>query len=483
MLKPTKSKPIDASLDNLKTSIYYNQTLAPTIVVNKNWGVGSFVSCWIGMNICIPAYQMTSAAISMGLSWWLALILVLTGNIIILFPIILNSQLGIKYGIPFPIQARMAFGFKGAKFPILLRSIIGAAWTGILIWSGAESIHNAMLIIFESWEDFKYGQIVCFVLFWTLNIGISLGGSNIYKKFENISAPILGCFCLALFVWGTINLSEKGYNWYDAVTCLQNSQDVNISKTILAILVANISYYSTWAVNISDLSRYAKNSKTHMIGTSLGLPFSMFLISFIGIYITGTTKILFGTPLWNPNEVINAIGNKSGALFAALAISLATLTTNVTTNILPPANGISSFFPKKLDYKKSVLVTGIIAIAIQPWKLASDPSGYIYDWLNIYGMLTGPIASILICDYYIINRKKISIEQLYINCNSKFWYKNGYNIRAFLTWILSVTPSFIGIANNKFAIFKEYGWILSFMLGFIVYYIFMIKGDKHNDKV
>lgn len=86
------------------------------------------------MNICIPAYQVASSSIALGLSWWLSIILVLIGNLIILIPILLNSKAGAKYGIPFPVYARASFGLKGAHLPVILRAIIGTVWTGILIW-------------------------------------------------------------------------------------------------------------------------------------------------------------------------------------------------------------------------------------------------------------------------------------------------------------------------------------------------------------
>lgn len=461
---------VDGIRFKLQSSKYYNNDLAPADSSKRNWGIYAFFSCWVGMNVCIPAYQMASSAITMGLSWWLSLVLVFVGNTIILVPILLNSHAGIKYGITFPVHARSVFGLRGAQIPVIVRSIIGAAWTGILIWVGAESLQVALELMFEPWQRFQYGQAVCYIIFWGLNIGFTLGGSNVIKKLEGISTPILGCFCLWLLIWGIRATYQAGYTAIDAIKCLSTSSDINVAQTVIVFLVANISFYSTWAMNVSDISRFAKNKKSHHIGVTLGLPVSMMLIALLGIYITGVSKLLFGVPMWNPNDVIRAIGNKWGALFAAIAILNETLNTNVVTNILPPANGFASLFPKQVSYKVGVLITGIIATIIQPWKLVADPSGYIYNWLNTYGILTGPLASILICDYFLLKKQALSLLDLYSDRGSNYWYYNGFNLRAILAWFVAIVPSIIGIFIPQLRVLRDYGWLLSFALGFIVYF-------------
>ncbi|MCL2355266.1 MAG: cytosine permease, partial [Oscillospiraceae bacterium] len=455
----------------VQTSKYYNNDLSPADLSKRTWGTYTFFSCWVGMNICIPAYQMASSAIAMGLSWWLSLVLVFSGNLIILIPMLLNSRAGIKYGITFPVYARSVFGIRGAQIPVIIRSVIGAAWTGILIWLGAESLQVALELIFEPWQGFRYGQAVCYIFFWILNIGFTLGGSDVFKKLKEYSTPLLGLFCIGLSIWGIRATYQAGYVAIDAIRYLNISSNINVRQTITVFLVANISYYSTWAMNVSDLSRFAKNEKSHHIGIIVGLPLSMMLIAFCGIFVTGASKLIFGEPMWNPNDVVLAIGNRWGALFAAIAILLATLSTNVTTNILPPANGLTNLYPRKVSYKTGVIITGIIATAIQPWRLVADPSGYIYDWLSTYGILTGPFASILICDYFLFKKQTLSLVDLYSGHGSNYWYYKGFNLRAILAWCFAVIPSIAGIFIAPLRVLRDYGWILSFVLGFIIYFI------------
>ena len=468
-----------AAKESLHGSRYYNDDLAPTLDNQRNWTAYNIAACWVGMNVCIPAYQMSSSAVSMGLSWWMSLLLVALGNCIVLIPILLNAHVGTKYGIPFPVYARTAFGLRGAQIPSIVRTIIGIGWTGILIWQGAESLQVAMCLIIPGWSSFGGGQWVMFAIFWALNIGITYAGSNILKKFESIATPLLGITCAALLFWGIKVVVSGGYTMSQALNAVSVPEDFNMSETVIACLVANIAFYSTWALNIPDLSRYCKDQKAQRMGQVIGMPGSMVLIAFIGVFITGVSALKFGTAYWDPNQIVEAIGSPGAAIFAAFAISLATLTTNVTTNILPPVNGLCNLWPKEITYKRSVVLVGIITIIMQPWKLVADPSGYIYNWLGTYGALTGPIASILIYDYYIVKKRRLALDELYQERESRYWYKNGFNTRAILAWGLSIMLPILGKFIPLFSVFSLYGWILSFALGF-VFYPLLMRGETSS---
>lgn len=467
----------DAVKETLRSSKYYNQDLAPTLDSQRNWTAYNLAACWVGMNVCIPAYQMASSAVSMGLSWWLSLLLVALGNCIVLVPILLNAHVGTKYGVPFPVYARTAFGIRGAQIPSFVRTIIGIGWTGILIWQGAESLQVAMCLIIPGWSSIAAGQWIMFAVFWALNIGIAYAGSNALKKFESIATPLLGITCAALLYWGIKVVVTGGYTMSQALNAVTVPEDFNLSETVVACLVANIAFYSTWALNIPDLSRYCKDQKSQVRGQLFGMPGSMVAIAFIGVFITGVTALKFGRAYWDPNQIVEAIGSPGAAIFAAFAISLATLTTNVTTNILPPVNGLCNLWPKGITYKRSVVIVGILTIIMQPWKLVSDPSGYIYNWLGTYGALTGPIASILIYDYYFVKKKRLALDELYLGQGSRYWYKNGFNIRAIAAWGLAILLPVLGKFIPLFSVFSLYGWIVSFALGF-VFYPLLMRGEK-----
>ena len=100
----------ESTLAELKSSKYYNDDLSPTSVSERSWTTYSITMLWVGMSICIPSLSLASGLIAMGVSPWLSVLNVALGNVIILIPIQLNSQIGTKYGIPFPLFARLTFG-------------------------------------------------------------------------------------------------------------------------------------------------------------------------------------------------------------------------------------------------------------------------------------------------------------------------------------------------------------------------------------
>ena len=121
----------EATLAELKSSKYYNDDLAPTSISERSWTTYSITMLWVGMSICIPSLSLASGLIALGVSPWLSVLNVALGNVIILVPIQLNSQIGTKYGIPFPLFARLTFGTLGAQIPALLRAITACGWTSV----------------------------------------------------------------------------------------------------------------------------------------------------------------------------------------------------------------------------------------------------------------------------------------------------------------------------------------------------------------
>ena len=103
---------------------------------------------------CIPTYMLASGLISAGMNWWQALTTILIGNTIVLIPILLNSHPGTKYGIPFPVFARAAYGVYGSNLPALMRAIVACGWFGIQAWIGGEALHTLFKAIFPGWRAF-----------------------------------------------------------------------------------------------------------------------------------------------------------------------------------------------------------------------------------------------------------------------------------------------------------------------------------------
>lgn len=468
-----------AERERIRGSSYYNEALAPVSTADRTWNAFHIAILWVGLAVCIPSYQMASSLISMGLSWWESVLIVALGNLIILVPIILNSHVGTKYGIPFPVFARISFGVRGAHIPALVRSVIAAGWAGIVMWTGALSINAAIGLIVPAWSNFAAGIWISFAAFWMINIGFGLFGEKAVKKIETLGVPVLFVICIALFAWAVYALISGGFSLKVAFITPERGADFSFWTAFLGGLTANIGYWSTAALNIPDFSRYAKSQRDQRRGLLWGMPTTMTVLAFLGVFVTGTSIVIYGEALWDPIMIVERIGSPFTAFLGAVGIALASLTTNIAANLIPPANGISNLCPAKISFRSGMVITGILAILIQPWKLLADPNAYIFTWLNTYAIFTGPLAGIFIADYYRYRKMKISLAELYLGKEGRYWYTKGINVRAVAAWAISSLLPFLGLFIDQLSWITINGWIISFVISLFVYSALM-KGQTSS---
>jgi NCS1 family nucleobase:cation symporter-1 len=115
---------------DVRDSPLLNADLAPVPAAQRDWTTWNFAALWISMAHCIPTYMLAGSLIASGMNWWQSLLTIGLGNIIVLGPILLNAHPGTKYGIPFPVLARSAFGTTGANVPAVLRAVVACGGSG-----------------------------------------------------------------------------------------------------------------------------------------------------------------------------------------------------------------------------------------------------------------------------------------------------------------------------------------------------------------
>ena len=91
-------------------------------------------------------------------------------------------------------------------------------------------------------------------------------------------------------------------------------------------------------------------------------------------------------------------------IFALAALAIATLTTNLAANVVAPAYGFSNLAPGKISFAMGGYITAGLGIAMFPWKLMESAGAYLFVWLVGYSALLGPIAGILLTDYFLIRK-------------------------------------------------------------------------------
>ncbi len=468
----------DAARAELVDSKYYNEDLAPTSLAQRTWTTYNIASLWIGMAICLPSYTLASGLMGAGLSLWQAVINVALGNLIVLIPMQLNSHAGTKYGIPYPVFARLAFGATGAHLAALARAFVAACWCGIQIYFGGGALHVILVQLIPSWANVPGANWITFGIFWAVNIYIGYAGDEAIKFMESWGAPILGVLSIGLAVWATTMAAGVGVSVGQLIAVPQQPELLakggGFWPVFMVGLTGNIAFWATLALNIPDFSRYAKSQKAQFRGQLYGLVPSMAIFAFIGAYVTSATSFIYNTPggIFDPVAVISKIESPVAAILGAVGIILATLTTNIAANLVAPANGITNISPKRISYKMGVIITGIFAVAIQPWNIMASGFNF-FGFLGNYGIMLGPLAAIYIADYYIVKKRNIDVMALFQGEKGRYWYSNGVNYKAVITWVVSCILPLAGIFVPSVVFFNQNGYLFSFATAFVLYILLM----------
>jgi NCS1 family nucleobase:cation symporter-1 len=237
-------------------------------------------------------------------------------------------------------------------------------------------------------------------------------------------------------------------------------------------LTGMVGFWATVALNIPDFTRYAKSQKAQMLGQALGLPAAMTLYSFIGVAVTSASAVIFGQPIWDPVVLLGKFNQPVVASIALVALLIATLNTNVAANVVSPSNDFSNLNPRRISFRTGGIITGVLGVAIMPWKLLGDFSAYIFGWLVGYSGLLGPIAGVMIADYFLVRHAELKLDDLYRE-RGAYTYTNGFNFRAIWALIAGIVVALIGLVYPPLYFLYKYAWFIGFIVAGGVYYALM----------
>jgi nucleobase:cation symporter-1, NCS1 family len=446
----------------------WNEDLAPTPPSARTWTTWHVASLWVGMAVCIPTWMMAADMVKAGMSVTQSLVTVALGNLVVLVPMVLDAHPGTRYGIPFPVFARAAFGVRGANFAAIARALVACGWFGIQTWIGGGSIHAILSVAGLDGGDpiavlgIDPLQLACFLGFWVINVWFIWRGIESIKWLESLAAPFLliGGTALLIWAWSTHGAGAM----FDA----PGLEGAALMHTFGPFFTAMVAFWGTLALNIPDFSRFCRSQRDQILGQSIALPTTMTYFAFIGAAVSSATGI------WDPSVLVASFSAPVVVVIGLLGLAVATLSTNIAANVVSPANDFSNLAPDKIGYQLGGYITAAIGVVIMPWKLTNN---YVFGWLGGYGALLGPICGVLIVDYWIIRRGVLVVDDLYRR-GGIYEYRGGWNRRAVVATLLGVAPNLPGflhavaLVETVPAIFDQlyaYNWFVGFAVGATVY--------------
>jgi len=486
-----------------------NDDFRPASPDERHWSVGNIASLWVGMVVCVPTYMLASGLVQQGMNWWQAVITIMLGNVIVLVPMVLNGHPGTKYGVPFPVLTRASFGIRGAHVPSVLRGLVACGWFGIQTWFGGFAIYqllNAVLpgrtvggeeVGFLATADLPLlgingGEVACFLVFWLIQVFVIYRGIESIRVLETWAAPFLIAIGLLLLGWAWWAAGGFG-----AMLAMPSAFDPGGEKEgqFMSVFVPNVTamvgFWATLSLNIPDFTRYARSQRDQIVGQAIGLPTTMTLFAFISVAVTACTTVIFADPvtgapaepIWDPTVLAGRIGGGMTVVVSLFALAIATMSTNIAANVVSPANAVINLAPERISFQLGGYVTAGLGIAILPWKLIESTGGYIFTWLVGYSALLGPIAGILIADYFLLRRTELDLSGLYRR-DGPYAYVGGFNPAAIVAFAAAVLPNLPGFAHAAglvgdgvvpvlFDQIYTYAWFVGFGLAAALYLALM----------
>jgi len=468
---------LDAGTD-VTGSARYNADIAPTRISQRNWNQWHIAALWVGMAICVPTYTLGGVLTTyFGLSVVEALWAILLANVVILVPLTLNAFPGTKYGIPFPVMLRSSFGIIGSNVPALIRALVACGWFGIQTMFGGIAVHLMLSALFEPWARLGgKGEVIGFFIFWVANVWVVIRGADSIKLLEAWAAPMLLLVGVGLIVWAWPQASVTELIAQPA----SRPEGASFLGYFFGGLTAMVGFWATLSLNIPDFSRFASSQRSQIVGQIIGLPLTMFLFAGLGVLMTAASVQLVGETVSDPITLIGHIDNDFWTVVSMLVIILATISTNTAANIVSPTNDFQNVAPKLINQTKGVLLTGAIGVLLMGWELLkkmgwldSDVSveSLYSNWLKGYSSLLGPIAGIMIVDYFVIRRQHFELAGLYMDGGPyPAWNKAG-----FVAFLVPVGLTLVAITTDWLGWFYDYGWFTGSLLGGMIYYLLSRK--------
>jgi len=302
------------------------------------------------------------------------------------------------------------------------------------------------------------------------------------RRFLNFAGPFVYIVMIILMgiIWykaGGGLLSEVG-----AIFSGGDGYEHGPVAAFLGITGTMIAYFAAVVINYGDFSRFVKTQKDMKFGNFVGLPLNVAFFSFIALFVTAGTVVLFGEKLTNPADIIERVDALPLTIIAAVTFFAATVGINLVANFVPPAYDLANLWPSKIDFRIGGLITAVAAFFVGALWVSVISSIGIAGFVNTLGAILAPVYGIMVTDYYLVKKQQLDIQQLFSSDPSgKYFYDKGWNKKALIAFGLGAIFSISSVWYPPLSFLSGYAWVIGAILGAVFYYAIMPKNGAATD--
>ena len=475
---PTGGVPRDGAL--------WNEDLAPIPREGRKWGAFEIFNVWNNDIQSLFGYSLAASLfITYGLNGWAVLAAIVLAGAFVMVLVNLSGRPSVEHGVPYPVIARASMGVYGARFPALVRGIVAIFWYGVQTYfaSTAVALFLTALLGIEGGPEFLGMTAVgwlSYVIVAVFQVALFMRGIEWVGRFLNWAGPFVYAVMIALMlvIWW-----RAGGGIFAALGSIFEGEAATDPRgpvaAFLAVFGTMVAYFAAVVINFGDFSRFVSDERAMRRGNFWGLPVSIALFSFIALFVTAGTVVLFGERLVNPADIVARVDNLWLTLIAAVTFFAATVGINLVANFIPPAYDIANLNPERISARMGGIITAIIAFFIGAlWVPVISTIG-IAAFVDTLGALLAPLYGILVADYYLLRRGRIDVDALFTSDPAgPYHYERGWNRRALYAFGLAALFSVATVWVPALSSLSGYGWVIGAALGGALHLVLM-RGTPH----
>jgi NCS1 family nucleobase:cation symporter-1 len=429
---------------------------------------------WMSDVHSVGGYTFAASLFFLGLTGWQVLISMLIGITAVYFLMNLIGRPSLRYGIPFPVMARVSFGVMGANLAAIVRGVVGIVWYGVQTYFASKAVQVLVVTLAPSTEALTHNNIMglstlawlSFLFMWFFQLVIFLSGMERIRRFIDFCGPVVYVVMFALAIWMLYQAGFSSLTLQLSPPASSNAATVGVMANAAMLIVA---YFAALLLNFGDFARFGKDEAAMKTGNLLGLPVNFLVFSIITVIVTAGTLKVFGEAIMDPVLIVEKIGNPIVVIIGSITFIVATMGINIVANFVSPAYDISNLKPEKISFRMGGL---IMSVLVCPWLFVASPSA-ITLFVSIFGSVLGPMFGIMLADYYLVKRQHVNVEELYtMSPTGAYNYDGGWNHKALIalavSGALSIGLSLLGAYGMMFNV-GDWGWLIGASTGALVY--------------